>query len=121
MATSADLLRLNDHLRPLAVIVRDAASNEVHGPWVAVVLDARFRDADGSILDKVRVERADGSLTSISLPVQGTLRLIEMGQARPTGPDRWHGLLLRVTAEGECEMQFNYDPACAEDATFYQS
>src|SRR5262245_54000687 len=120
MATTDDIWRLDAHLQPLAAIIHAAAS-EVSVPWVAVVLDARFSDADGSISNKVRVERGDGSLASVSLPAEGTLRLIELGQARPSGPDRWHGLVLRVTAAGECEMRFNYDPACADDPAFYAS
>ena len=120
MATSEDLLRLNARLRPLAGIVH-AAAGEVGDPWVALVLDARFSDSDGSIMHKIRGERSDDSLGSFSLPVAGTLQLIELGQARPTGPDRWHGLVLRVTAEGECEVRLNYDPACTEDRGFYES
>jgi hypothetical protein len=120
MATPEDLSQLNAHLRPLAGVVHAAAVAE-GGPWVAVVLDARFDDRDGSILHKIRVERADGSIGSVSLSVEGTRQLIALGQARPTGPDRWHGLVLRVTAEGECEVRFNYDPACAEDDSFYES
>lgn len=120
MATSDDLLGLNAHLRPLAEVVRDAA--KAHGSaWVAAVLDARFDDRDGSFIDKVRVERADGSTGCPSLPVTATLQLIALGQARPAGPDRWHGLVLRVTAAGACEVRLNYDPACAEDGGFHQS
>jgi hypothetical protein len=119
MATSEDLLRLNVHLRPLAGVIHAAAVAEGQ-PWVAAVLDARF-DGAGGFIDKIRVERADGSTGAPTLPVEGTLALIALGQDRPTGTDRWHGLILRVTAEGECEMRFNYDPACADDAEFFAS
>jgi hypothetical protein len=118
MATLEDLSRFDAHLRPLASVVRAAAGGS---PWVAAVLDARFPDRDGSFIDKVRVERADGSEGAISLPVEGTLQLIALGQARPTGPDRWHGLILRVMAEGACEARLNNDPACAEDDGFFKS
>jgi hypothetical protein len=121
MATSEDLSRWDEHLRPLASIVHAAAQAEsaVGTGWVAVVLDARFSDRDGSILDKIRVERADGTFVSVSLPVDGTLQLIALGQARASGADRWYGLLVRVTAEGACEVKFNYDPACVEDGSFF--
>jgi hypothetical protein len=120
MATPEDLSRLNAHLRPLAGIIHAAAAS-ADGSWVAAVLDARFSDLDGSFIHKVRVERADGSIGSVSLPTAAILELIALGQARPAGLDRWHGLVLRVTAEGACEVRLNYDPACAEDSGFYES
>jgi hypothetical protein len=120
MATLEDLSRLDTDLRPLAGVVQAAAATGGTA-WVVAVLDARFSDRDGSFIYKIRVERADGSEGSVSLPVEGTIRLIALGQARPTGPDRWHGLLLRVTAEGACEIRLNYDPACAEDDDFFKS
>jgi hypothetical protein len=120
MATPEDLSRLNAHLRPLAGVVHAAAVAD-GGPWVAAVLDARYTDGDGGFIHKTRVERADGSTGGPSLPVEGSLELIALGQARPTGQDRWHGLVLRVTPEGACEVRFNYDPACAEDGGFFES
>src|SRR5262245_21408947 len=112
MATPEELARQDAHLQPLAGVIH-AAADEIGGQWAAVVLDARFCEEDGSISHKVRVERTDGSLASVTLPVAGTIQLIELGQARPTGQDRWHGLVLRVTAEGACEARFNYNPGCA--------
>jgi len=120
MAMPDDLSRLDAHLRPLAGVVHAAAAAD-GGPWVAAVLDARFSDRDGSFIDKVRLERPDGAIGSVFLPVEGTLELIALGQARPSGPDRWHGLVLRVTAEGACEVRLNYDPDCAEDGGFVDS
>jgi len=121
MATPQDLAHLGAHLRPLASVIHAAATES--GAWVAVVLDARFSYADqeGSFVDKVRVDRADGSQSSVSLPVEGVHRLVSLGNERPSGKDRWYGLLLRVTAEGECEVRLNYDPDCAQDSSFYES
>jgi hypothetical protein len=120
MATPEDLSQLGDHLRPLAGLIHAAAVGE-GGPWVVAVLDVRFTDHDGGFIDKIRVERPDGSTGCPSLPVEAVHRLIALGQERPAGPDRWHGLILQVTAEGACEVRLNYDPACAEDRGFFAS
>lgn len=120
MATPEDLSRLNAHLRPLAGVIHGTAV-AVGGAWIAAVLDVRYTDHDGGFYSKIRVERADGSMGVALLPVEGTLELISLGQARPTGQDRWYGLVLRVTAEGACETTFNYDPGCADDASFFDS
>src|SRR5262245_52584007 len=120
MATLEDASRLGDHLRPLAGLIHAAAAGD-GGPWVAAVLDVRYMDHDGGFLDKVRVERADGSTGCPSVPVEAIHRLIALGQERPAGADRWHGLFLRVTAEGACEVRLNYDPACGKNPEFFAS
>jgi hypothetical protein len=120
MATPEDLSRLNAHLRPLAGVVH-AAMAAGGAPWIAAVLDARFTDGDGGFIYKIRVEGPDGPGGPVTLPAAGSLELISLGQARPGGADRWHGLVLRVTAEGVCEVRLNYDPACAENPEFFAS
>lgn len=120
MATPDDLSQLNAHLRPLAEVIHGVAAAEGR-PWVTAVLDVRYTDRDGGFIYKIRVERADGSTGGPSLPVEGSLELIALGQVRPMGQDRWHGLVLRVTAEGTCEVQFDYDPSCADDTEFFAS
>ena len=120
MATSDDISSLEPHLRPLAATIHAAA--EASGqPWLAAVLDARYSDRDRSFIDKVRVERSDGTCDSISLPMEGTLKLIALGEARRNGSDRWYGLLLRIAVDGSCKMDLNYNQMCADDETFFES
>jgi hypothetical protein len=118
MATSGDLLRLNALLPGLARSVHGAARAKFgDGGWVAAVLDARFFE-DSSSMAKVRVELAGGGLGSVRLPAAGAVQLRQLNDARPEGDDRWYGLRLRVTAEGGCKTEFNYDPTCTEDENF---
>lgn len=121
MATSDDVFQLDAILPTLAQLVFQAATEKLQESWIAVVLDARYSAQDGSFIDKARVEQTDGAATGLSLPVEVVHQLIALGKARPTGPDRWYGILLRVTAEGACEINLNYDSACAEDPSFYAS
>ena len=54
-----------------------------------------YSDQDGSFIDKVRVERADGTVGSHSLPVEGTLQLI-------AGWGRIYGQLARTAGMDYC-------------------
>ncbi len=120
VATSDDLLRLQAHLLALARAVCGAANAKfaVSG-WVAVMLDARYFAEGGGQIAKVRVELQGGSVGSVKLPAEASQTLHELGDARAEGANRWYGLRLRVTAAGECETGFDYDPRCAEDEAFF--
>ena len=120
MATTGDLFRLNTILPELARQVLGVATDKFVGQkWRAVILDARYF-ADGSgILDKTRVELPDKTLGSVARTAEIGQLLRELGDLRPEGKDRWYGLLLRITVEGDCDTAFNYDPHCAEDDSFY--
>ena len=34
-------------------------------------------------------------------------------------PDKWFGFNLTISPDGKCETEFNYDPDCINDPTFY--
>jgi hypothetical protein len=123
MGTHDDVLRLNELLRPLAEGVLTVAKQTIKGGkrWTAVVLDVRYSANAKSFIDKTRVEYKDGTRSSVRLPAEVVMQLINLGNSRPQGKDRWYGMLLRVSPEGQCETQFNYDSHCAEDESFYDS
>jgi hypothetical protein len=123
MATTDDLARLDTIIRPLACVMFETVTGEFGGveDWSAAVLDVRYSSRAGSFVHKVRVELSDGHLASLSLPVAATYHLIELGQARPAGKDRWFGFRFRITSAGNCKGEFNYDPACADDPSFFES
>jgi hypothetical protein len=123
MATTDDVARLDAIIRPLAGMVYEAAANGSGGTegWSSVVLDVRYSTQVDSFIDKTRLELTDGRVVSLSLPVAATHHMIALGNARSTGKDRWYGFLLRITAAGICKGEFNYDPNCADDPSFYES
>jgi len=123
VVTADDAARLDAIIQPLARVVYEAAANELGEPedWSSVTLDVRYSSRDEGFIDKTRIELPDGRLMSLSLPVSATHQMIALGNARPMGKDRWYGFLLRITAAGSCMGEFNYDPACAEDPSFYES
>ncbi len=121
MATTDDLARIDPILRNIAkLLFTYVADNLKVNVWENALLDVRFDEA-GDFLNKIRVTRANGEVVSLSLPIAITHQLIELNGVRPSGKDRWHGLKLELTSEGECQIAFNYDPACANDPAFFAS
>lgn len=120
MATSNDLFRLDAVLPDVARALHRAAGEQfTKGKWAEVALDIRFARGGGEFSHKIRVRMSNGELASASTPTDLALLLINLDAVRQACSDLWYGLVLRVTAAGECETKFNYDPACAEDKSFY--
>ena len=123
-STSDDIFRLGPILRALGEAVWAGANAEAaraNADWTSVTLDVRYSADGGSFLHKVRMGLADGTDVSLSLPERVTLLLIELEKVRGAGDSRWHGLLLTITAAGDAEARYNYDPNCADDGAFFDS
>lgn len=120
MATWNDVFRQDEALKPLAQAFYSAVRS-TNGDWTAAILDVRFSTDEQGFIDKARVENRDGTLSSMKLPTEVVEHLNALFGARPTGEDRWYGVLIRVTAAGGCGVTFNYDPNCADDPSFFDS
>ncbi|MGE3803602.1 MAG: hypothetical protein AB7K24_02900 [Gemmataceae bacterium] len=106
-------------LRSLAdALFQQAESHLQDQTWRAIALDVRF-DHQGGFNYKIRAATASAS-PPITMPASMTLLVLSLDALRRQLPqDQWHGFLLTVTADQQCEMTFNYDPNCADDPTFY--
>jgi hypothetical protein len=123
-STSDDILKLEPILRALGEAVWAGANAEaarLNAEWASVMLDVRYSAHDGSFLHKVRMELADGTDVSPSLPMQVTLLLIELEKVRGAGDRQWYGLLLKITAAGDADARYDYNPNCADDEEFFDS
>jgi hypothetical protein len=123
MATAEDIARLNTAVRALAQLVFDAAQQAFpeSAQWSVVVLDVRYAADGRSFVDKTRVTLANGEVTGCQLAPEYALQLISLGDARPSGQDRWFGMRLEVTSTGKCTVQLDYDPTCADNSRFFES
>src|SRR4051812_3749362 len=122
-STSDDILKLDPILRALGEAVwagTNAEAARLHAEWTSVALDVRYSD-DGSFLHKVRMALVDGTEVSPSLPERVTLLMIDLEKVRGAGDSRWYGLLMTITAAGDADARYNYDPNCADDETFFDS
>src|SRR5262249_45330188 len=123
MSTADELFRLSALLPELAHTLFAEVCSQFGEPgnWIAAILDVRYFPDNAGKLFKVLVELPRGELGQATLSVEGSLRLSDLGSARAEGKDRWYGLRLRVTADGDCETTFDYDPDCVGDKSFFNS
>jgi hypothetical protein len=106
-------------LRSLARgLIRQGESELQRQPWLAIVLDVRF-DHQGGFIDKIRAATSNGAV-SVSMPTDMALLVLSLDSLRcELLDDRWYGFRLTVSANQQCDMEYNYDPNCADDPTFY--
>jgi hypothetical protein len=122
MASADDIFRLDPIIHRIGELLFALTTQELPKGriWTTSLLDVRF-DESGGFSDKIRVTCKNAEVVSLSMPTELTLQLIELGNARPKGQDRWYGFKFEVTSAGSCQVDLNYDPACANDPDFFAS
>lgn len=117
--------QLNSVLDQIANVLLVATQEEMGGDtWDLAFLDVRGSATSQSLSEKYRIKRADGSLiNTLDSPDDLMLPLREVFNLRDeVCPDKkWYGLLVTVFPDKKCEVEFNYDPNCKNDKTFYDT
>jgi hypothetical protein len=109
-----------------AILFRGLAASMGEVPVKQAFADIRRPDDEPTMISKVRLVRPDGSIES---PPRNAFDLVEvrnlfeqLWDLRDTAfPDRWYGLTITVFRDGKTEFEFNNDPDCALDETFFES
>lgn len=89
--------------------------------WISASLDVRYEGSGGSWLSKIRAVTTDRSYVSVKMNNDIDLVLISLETRRKLFGAEWYGLLLTVGADRRCEIKLNYDPACSQDESFFQT
>ena len=84
-------------------------------------LDVRFDESGTSWLSKVRASTADEADISVDSDLQIDRALIGMSQQRRKFNPIWYGFLFTVYADKRCEIDLNYEAACVEDESFFDT
>ncbi|MBP3955557.1 hypothetical protein J8F10_09715 [Gemmata sp. G18] len=113
---------MNDEtLKRLAELIYSAAQSRLTGSeWHEVIFEVRYNKQGESWITKLRVNLSSGEITSLNTPSEITLLLIDINESRTVLGHQWYGAAVKVGAAGQCEIQLNYDPDCAEDASFFR-
>ena len=107
--------------RKLAQGVMDAVLTAVKKPWKEFYLDVRSRPGQTSHSTKLRVTPVSGSPISVTPPAGVTITIIEIVQMRDSFADEpWAGMKVTMSREGQCKVEFNYDPNCVDDPAFFK-
>ena len=108
--------------RKLGQGLMDAVLAAVQKPWKEFYLDVRARPGQTSHSTKIRVVPVSGTPISVTPPPDVTITIIEILQMRDSCFDEaWSGMKVTISSEGECRVEFNYDPKCVDDPAFFKS
>jgi hypothetical protein len=90
--------------------------------WKRAFLDVRCALTEDMQKLKIRVEFPDGDLHSIRQPYDLSALLTSLQEIKDRSfADKWYGMKLTVFPNGKCETEFDYNPACFNDPTWYDS
>jgi hypothetical protein len=99
----------------------DAVNESMEGrrAWTRAVWDGRSPPKTRAFESKFCIEFPDGKVKRIFTPsralslVMDALRLRDKALA-----DKWYGLKFTLSADGQCDITFDYDPQCYADPQF---
>ena len=107
--------------RKLGLGVMDAVVAAVKKPWKELYLDVRSHPGQTAHKTKLRVIPVSGTLISVTPPAEVTITIIEILQMRSSfAEEPWSGMKVTMNYEGQCKVEFNYDPNCVDDPAFFK-
>jgi hypothetical protein len=112
------LIALRKEFGALARHLRDLTSRDVTATgWTSVFLDVRYKPSRTIWATKVEATVAGlpVSLNVSSTPLEDLLS--QIGKTQIGEP--FYGFVLTLSAEGEVDVQLNYDPKCFSDLRFW--
>jgi hypothetical protein len=123
MPGKSKVIRFNEVLQEIAAEIMAAIKAELKKKkWKVGFLDVRFCDDFGRYISKTRVELRNGELQSLDEPEPVSEMIHEAWELRAEPiPGKWYGLKVLLFPNGECKTEFNDDPDCSDDETFFQN
>jgi hypothetical protein len=116
------LQEFNQKLQEAISLLMGAVQEELGDkPWTFCVLDIRwYPDSSRKSKTRVHLPKA-GQLHFMHTPIE-VLYLLDDAWALmdKAFSDKWYGLKITVYPEGKAETEFNYDPKCLSDPTFFE-
>lgn len=116
-------------LDEVAAILFDEVRTEMADKaWSSLFYDYRSVASGNTQISKLRIVLPDGELTWLEeppiekIPVESRLAPFfdKLRKIRDTAfADKWYGVKVTIQADGKCKVDFDYDPKCAGDPTFF--
>ena len=120
MPRDKQLSQFSKLMKRFAQTMQEAIALANIPPWKAVFVDIRSAQ-DGSYRDaKMRAILDDGTWASVKTTnaMNEVEYLIFQAKDDVFSPP-WYGLRIEIIPSGECSVDYNYDPLCCEDESFY--
>ena len=90
--------------------------------WGSAFLDIRWYAVAAGHIAKLRIVLPSGDLHSLQTTDDMDKLLIKIGTVRKDDwPAKWYGLKVTVSFEGVVTTEFDNDPNCVVDPTFFKS
>jgi hypothetical protein len=118
------LAEFNAMLHEMAALILDKVKSEVRRKkWKYAFWDVRSPVGGGSCISKLRVVLPDGNMfvcPTLVAPPTVRFQFLDMLDVKDQiFRDKWYGLKLILSPDGKCQTEFNDDPNCINDPTFY--
>ncbi len=118
-APPKELQAFGELQRKLAEGMMGAMAAALNQPWTAVCFEVRSRPGGTSHQVKLRVSLASGAVMPLMPTTESMIALKGIMQMRETlFQEPWFGMKLIITGDGQCRVEFNYDPKCVDDPAF---
>lgn len=121
MAKKYNIDTFNEALGGISSTLLGLVISEVRKKWKLAYLDVRSAPGSTALIHKIRVKLADGSIeNSLNTPMDVVMSLLSLWKKKAKlFPEEWYGLKIVILPDGKTETEFNYDPECAGDETFF--
>ncbi len=102
-------------------ILRKAQETFGTGEWKHAYVDSRSSTEGGVYIEKFRIEMEDGSIIkTIKVPMEQCELLYDIWQMKDAlFPEKWFGIKITVFPNGQSTTEYNLDPDCMTDPTFF--
>ncbi len=107
-------------LKQLGGALFDRVEQQLPAGWNSLTLDARY-DGNGGFLSKIRAIATDGEVISILPHNAIDLLLISLDGFRDAAGDEWYCMEFTVSPAMQCTVDFNYEPTCEQDESFFEN
>lgn len=117
-----DLAKFKELVKGIASGLAEIASNAAKKKkWRLAYVDRRSPPGGGSSIGKFRIEMQDGSvIRTESIEMDQSMAFMDIDDVKDKAFDKkWYGIKISVMPDGKHAVEFNYDPDCINDPTFY--
>jgi hypothetical protein len=114
------LEEFNELLNKAAKLLFEAIESELGEGvrWRHAVFDARSESGD-AIVSTFQVELEDKTVKYIADIPKARIATFKAWRVKDSAfPDKWYGIRITLTPDGECNTVFNYDPECVNEPGF---
>ena len=91
--------------------------------WKFACVDIRWTLDGNTSVSKLRIGLPGGAIfahLSFSIDVDSLFE--EAYQMKDkVFPDKWYGLVMTLHPDGKCQLDYNYDPNCSDDPSFFDT